>query len=104
MRTIRNIGGLFDVTVTAQGAYPQTSMAAMRSLAAAVGRPPEEVEAALVAPQEGQGDETEPRSVEDDEEFAMWHAAMEKKTAAYRATLAKVEERLGKLHERDQDA
>jgi Escherichia/Staphylococcus phage prohead protease len=26
MRTIRNIGNLYDVTVTAQGAYPQTSM------------------------------------------------------------------------------
>jgi len=104
MRTIRTIGGLYDVTVTAQGAYPQTSMAAMRSLAEAIGRPPEQVGAALVAPQEGQGEETEPRSVEDDEEFAMWHAAMEKKAAAYRASLAKVEERLGKLHERNQDA
>jgi HK97 family phage prohead protease len=120
MRTIRNIGGLYDVTVTAQGAYPQTSLAAVRSLAKVTGRPlpegdgysdwdgipgsPGAVKAALVAPQEGQGDEAEPRSVEDDEEFAMWHAAMEKKTAAYRASLTKVEERLGKLHERNQDA
>jgi len=104
MRTIRNIGGLYDVTVTAQGAYPQTSLAAVRSLAKVTGRPPEEVEAALVAPQEGQGDETEPRSAETDEEFAMWWAAMERKTAAYRATLDKTAERLGKLHERTEDA
>jgi len=106
MRTINNIGGLFDVTVTAQGAYPQTSMAAMRSLAAAVGRPPEEVEATVVASQEAEKGDSESHkgSVEDDEEFAMWHAAMEKKAAAQRATLAKVEERLGKLHERNQDA
>ena len=97
MRTIRNVGALYDVTVTAQGAYPQTSMAAMRSLAKATGRPPEEVEAALVAQDEGRGDEEPKRSVEDDEEFARWHAAMEKKAAAHRATLAKLQERLGKL-------
>jgi Escherichia/Staphylococcus phage prohead protease len=126
MRTIRNIGGLYDVTVTAQGAYPQTSLAAMRSMAAMtgiaalqgkIGRSPE-AEAALVAAQErmddakgridaalqGQGDEAEPRSAETDEEFAMWWAAMERKTAAYRASLDKVQERLGKLHERTQDA
>jgi len=104
MRTINNIGGLYDVTVTAQGAYPQTSLAAVRSLAKVTGRPPEEVEAALVAPEGGQGDEAEPRSAETDEEFAMWWAAMERKTAAYRATLDKTAERLGKLHERTEDA
>ena len=97
MRTIRSIGGLYDVTVTAQGAYPQTSLAAVRSLAAAKGRPPEEVEAALVAAQQGQREETEPRSVGEDEDFARWHAAMETKAAAHRATLAKLQERLEKL-------
>jgi len=39
LRTIRNVGGLYDVTVTAQGAYPQTSMAAVRSLLKAKGMP-----------------------------------------------------------------
>ena len=98
MRTINNVGGLYDVTVTAQGAYPQTSLAAVRSLAAVKGRLPEEAEAALVAAQEqGQREEEPQRSVEDDEDFARWHAAMEKKAAAYRATLAKYEERLGQL-------
>ena len=100
MRTINNVGGLYDVTVTAQGAYPQTSLAAVRSLAAVKGRLPDEAEAALVAQDEGQGDETEPRSVEDDEDFARWKVAMETKAAAHRATLVKIEERLGKLHER----
>jgi len=34
LRTLNAIDGLYDVTVTAQGAYPQTSLAATRSLAA----------------------------------------------------------------------
>ena len=101
-RTITNVGGLYDVTVTAQGAYPQTSMAAMRSLAAAVGRPPEG-EATLVAePETAEGEsESHVGSVADDEDFAMWHAAMEKKAAAVKATLAKSDERLGILNERE---
>jgi HK97 family phage prohead protease len=99
MRTIRNVGNLYDVTVTAQGAYPQTSLAAVRSLAKATGRPPEEMEAALVAEPEGAEGESESHggSVEDDEEFARWHAAMETKMAARKATLAKEQERLDKL-------
>lgn len=43
-RTIRKLDGLFDVTVTAKGAYPQTSLAAVRGLlkaAAVEGRLPE---------------------------------------------------------------
>jgi len=103
MRTINKVGALYDVTVTAQGAYPQTSLAAVRSLAKATGRPPEEVEAVLVAENEAAKAEAEGESesqrgsVEDDEEFARWHAAMEKKFAARRATLAKEQERLDKL-------
>ena len=97
MRTINRVGGLYDVTVTAQGAYPQTSLAAVRSLAAIKGRSPEGVEAALVAAEQGQREEEPQRSVENDEDFARWHAAMETKAAAQRATLAKLEERLGKL-------
>jgi HK97 family phage prohead protease len=94
-RTITNVGGLYDVTVTAQGADPQTSMAAVRSLAAATGRQPEEAEAALVAPsEEGQREEEQERSVEDDEDFARWHAAMETKFAARRAVLAKQEQEI----------
>jgi HK97 family phage prohead protease len=72
MRTIRSVSNLYDVTVTAQGAYPQTSLAAVRSLAAVTGRPPEPgmVEAALVAAEQGRGDE------QDDEDFEMWQRAM----------------------------
>jgi len=85
--------------VTAQGAYPQTSMAAMRSLAKATGRPPEEVEAVLVAAKQGES-ESQGGSVEDDEEFARWHVALATKVAARKATLAKFQERLEKLDER----
>ncbi len=105
MRTIRNVSGLYDVTVTAQGAYPQTSLAAVRSLAAVTGRSVDsvrvtisgdliteaELKAALVAAQQGQGDE------QDDEGFEMWRKAMEKKAAARRATLAKLQERMERL-------
>ena len=99
MRTINRVGNLYDVTVTAQGAYPQTSLAAVRSLAKATGRPPEEVEAALVAePQEVEGEsESQRGSVEAIEEFMRWKEAMTKKAAAHRSTLAKLAERLGKL-------
>jgi len=92
MRTIRSVGNLFDVTVTAQGAYPQTSLAAVRSLAAATGRPPEEVEAALVAPQEGQGDETEPNR-----ELEILLDGLRKRADVRRERLAGLAERMEKL-------
>lgn len=44
LRTINQIDALYDVTVTAQGAYPQTSLAAMRSLTAAKDSSTEEEE------------------------------------------------------------
>ena len=99
MRTIRNVGNLYDVTVTAQGAYPQTSLAAVRSLAKIQGRPPEEVEAVLVAAAEEQKGESESHggSVEDSERFFMWKEAMLKKQAARMSTLAKLAEKLEKL-------
>jgi uncharacterized protein len=62
LRTVRKVSFLGDVTVTGQGAYPQTSMtAAVRSLrnAVAEGRLPERAGAVLVAPDEG-----EPASLE----------------------------------------
>jgi len=93
MRTINTIGALYDVTVTAQGAYPQTSLAAVRSLAKVTGRPPEEVEAALVAPPEGQGDE-------EDAEFKIRLELLQKRFARRKEALAKYQERLAKLHER----
>lgn len=98
-RTIKTVDGLYDVTVTAQGAYPQTSLAAMRSLAAATGRPPEEVEAALVAEQEAAKGESESHvgSVEDGEAYSMWRVAMENKAAARRRSLANLAERLERL-------
>jgi HK97 family phage prohead protease len=93
MRTIRNVSGLYDVTVTAQGAYPQTSLAAVRSLAAVTGRPPEPgvEEAALVAAKQGQGDE------QDDELEVKRIAALAKKVAARKTTLEKLAVRLEKL-------
>jgi len=116
MRTIHTVENLYDVTVTAQGAYPQTSMAAMRSLAKATGRPIRDeflaateqmkeesdriLEAALVAAEEQGESESQRGSVEDDEEFARWHAALATKVAARKATLAKFQERLEKLDER----
>jgi len=67
-------------------------------LAAATGRPLEEVEAALVAQDEGQREETEPKAtVEAVEEFMRWKEARIKKAAAYASTLAKLAEKLGKL-------
>ena len=92
MRTISNVGGLYDVTVTAQGAYPQTSMAAMRSLAAAIGRPPEEVEAALVAQDEGQGDEPEQAGEPDPRQ-----EALRKRATMRREKIADLKARLEKL-------
>lgn len=100
MRTINRVGALYDVTVTAQGAYPQTSMAAVRSLAAVQGRPPEEVEAALVAAKQDaeQGEsESHKGSVADSEAYSMWRIAMENKAAARRRSLAKLAERLENL-------
>jgi HK97 family phage prohead protease len=102
MRTISTVGDLFDVTVTAQGAYPQTSLAAMRSIAAVTGRPAEVQEAASVASEEeGLAEESQEGSVEADEDFARWQAALEKKMAARRATLANLQERMDTLHERE---
>ena len=102
MRTINRVGNLYDVTVTAQGAYPQTSLAAVRSLAKATGRPSEEVEAAVVAEQEAAKAEAEGNSeshggsVEETEERMRWKEAMIKKAAARKSTLAKLAERLEK--------
>jgi uncharacterized protein len=99
LRTIRNVGGLYDVTVTAQGAYPQTSMAAVRSLMRAHGM----VDSELVKepiPVVGEAETASQKGAEperDDEEFARWHAAMETKMAARRATFAKLKERTEKL-------
>jgi HK97 family phage prohead protease len=92
MRTIRNIGGLYDVTVTAQGAYPQTSLAAVRSLAKVTGRPPEEVEAALVAPEEGQREEEEPNR-----ELVILIEGLQKRANVRRARLAELAKRMEKL-------
>jgi len=99
MRTIRNVGNLYDVTVTAQGAYPQTSLAAMRSLAAATGRPPEEVEATLVAAEKQGESESQRGSVEAIEEFMRWKEARIKKAAATASTFAKLAGKLEKLEQ-----
>jgi hypothetical protein len=98
LRTIRNVGGLYDVTVTAQGAYPQTSMAAVRSLMKAHGM----VDSELVKepiPVVGEAEAASQTGAEqaDSEEFARWQVAMATKAAASRATLAKLQERMEKL-------
>ena len=116
LRTLVRARDLFDVTITAQGAYPQTAAEVTRSVrsladldrkffaVSKVGDGAADKATAVAEPADGAAEGQAVSKVEDDEEFAMWHAAMEKKAAAQRATLAKVEERLGKLHERNQDA
>jgi HK97 family phage prohead protease len=98
LRTVTKVGGLYDVTVTAQGAYPQTSLAVARSLieaAKASGRL--ETGAAPVA-EETQGEpESQKGSVEATEEFMRWKEAKIKRAAAHQSTLAKLAGKLGKL-------
>jgi hypothetical protein len=97
LRTIRNVDGLYDVTVTAQGAYPQTSMAAVRSLMKAHGM----VDGALVKepiPVVGEAEAASQTGAEsEDEEFEMWREARKKQAAAQRATLVKLKERMENL-------
>lgn len=97
LRTIRKVGGLYDVTVTAQGAYPQTSVAAVRSLIkAATGTDP--LENVVPMPVVGEGGRSSQKGEQqDNEEFARWKVAMETKFAAARSTLAKNAERLERL-------
>jgi HK97 family phage prohead protease len=99
LRTVTRVSDLHDVTVTAKGAYPQTSLAAARSLveaAKAAGRL--ETGAVLVAEETTQGESESHRgSVEATEEFMRWKEARIKKAAAGASTLAKLAEKLGKL-------
>lgn len=93
-RTIRNVAGLYDVTVTAQGAYPQTSLAAVRSLAAVVGRPVPP-EATLVA------EKGEPESQKGSEEVGEpdpRQVALRTRASMRRTQVADLKERLEKLH------
>jgi len=92
LQRVNNVSNLFDVTVTAKGAYPQTSLAVARSLAAVTGRPPEEVEAALVAPEEGQREEEEPNR-----ELAILIEGLQKRANVRRARLAELAKRMEKL-------
>lgn len=99
LRTIRTVSGLYDVTVTAQGAYPQTSMAAaMRSLDKAVseGRLPAERMAAgatLVASDKG-----EPESPAEDRGSA--EAGTNPEAEALRHRIAVERDRISALQER----
>lgn len=96
-RTVLRASSLYDVTVTAQGAFPQTSLAVAYSLvqgAIAEGRLPETVGAKLAALQVGE----EP-SLQDEggsegaEELAAWKAELQHKLAVQRDELAKAIER-----------
>lgn len=91
-RTINNISGLYDVTVTAQGAYPQTSMAAVRSLAAAMGR--QETGATSVAPEEGGSESHEGSEVVEDSPEVK---ALKAKAELRRQELDGLRERMGRL-------
>jgi hypothetical protein len=102
LRTIRKVGALYDVTVTAQGAYPQTSVAAVRSLLKAKGMPDrvggEPLDNVVPIPVVGEAEAASQKGAEQiDEGFAMWKAAMERKAAARRSTLAKLAARLERL-------
>ena len=94
-RTIRQVSALYDVTVTAQGAYPQTSMAAVRSLAAIRGRP--ETEAAPVAEDQGRGDEEPEGSVEPDREVEILLQGLRKRADVRRKRLADLAKRMERL-------
>jgi HK97 family phage prohead protease len=87
--------GLYDVTVCAQGAYPQTSMAAVRSLAAVRGRLPE-AGAILVAPPEVGEQESQPGS-EADPEIETRRSRLLNRAAVARDDIGALSERLGKL-------
>jgi HK97 family phage prohead protease len=96
LRTVRSVDGLYDVTVTAKGAYPQTSMAAaQRSLEAAVadGRLPS-AGAALVAAEE-QGEQSSQEG--DTEEERADVRALRNRIAVERDRVSALLERVDKL-------
>lgn len=97
-RTINQIGQLFDVTVTAQGAYPQTSLAAVRSLADAIGRQDGQDDAAgatpVVPPGEG-GSESQEGS--EGAEMSPAKEALMAKATLRRQELAALKERIDRL-------
>jgi hypothetical protein len=102
LRTITKVGGLYDVTVTAQGAYPQTSVAAVRSLikaATGLDKLANIVPMPVVGEPDGSegGRSSQKGEPKDDGDFDMWKAAMTNKAAARKAALAKLAERLGRL-------
>jgi hypothetical protein len=106
VRTLIRARDLYDVTVTAQGAYPQSSSEVVaRSIRSvldlgrnvyAVGSGAADKAIAAIPPADGAA-ASQAVSEEDDEAFEMWRKAMEKKAAARRATLAKLAERMEKL-------
>jgi hypothetical protein len=97
LRTVLQAEDLYDVTVTAQGAFPQTNLAVAYSLvraAVADGRLPEKVGAALVAPEEG-----EPPSQQGGEEAVINPKAeeLQHRFAVRRDEIAALIERVSKL-------
>lgn len=95
LRTVNRVDGLYDVTVTAKGAYPQTSLVTVRSLIAGArdaGRLPEEAEATFVA-EEGEA----PSQPGGSDESAKRIAALRNRMAVARDELADLSERASKL-------
>ena len=84
--------GLYDVTVCAQGAYPQTSMAAVRSLAAV--RSSASAEAIPVAPEEG-GPSSQKGDIDPEQQRKREDLAA--RLTLRRNELAELAERLGRL-------
>jgi uncharacterized protein len=110
LRTLVTASELFDVTITAQGAYPQTSAEVTRSLRdvlgsnrnvfsiVKVGDGAADEAPAVAEPGDGAASSPAVTEVADDgTNFAMWKAAMENKAAARKAALAKLAGRLGRL-------
>jgi len=110
LRTLVQARDLFDVTITAQGAYPQTSAEVTRSVrsladldrkffaVSKVGDGAADSASAVAEPADGaaQGGQAVSKT-EAIEEFMRWKEARIKKAAAYASTLAKLAEKLGKL-------
>lgn len=96
VRTVMKASGLHDVTVTAQGAFPQTSLAVAYSLmsaAVAEGHLPEAVRAKLVTPQEGEEPSHPGGSEGEPEQDTRWADELRHRWAVHRDEAVRLLER-----------
>jgi HK97 family phage prohead protease len=108
LRTVRSIDGLYDVTVTAKGAYPQTSLVTVRSLMQAaiqdgrlsarefISNSAQPAGATPVAPPEV-GEQESQQGSEADPEIEARRARLLNRAAVARDDIGALSERLGKL-------